>query len=272
MLDARLLRVGVEVNGVLRLYDGVNITASGTKYANANQNEAEVKLTNMDKATRDYLLSVTSPFNQNRARKTLTIEAGRVSTGYSLVFQGDITNATGGQPPDITITLKAATGDYAKGEVVAVSKPAVTPLRNIAVQVAKDLGLGLDFQANPKNVSNFSFTGAAVKQVEQLGALGHVNAYIDDKTLVVKEFNVPLTGASVDLSFDSGMIGIPEFTETGIKVKMLYDNKVKLGAGLRVKSTLNPAVSGIYTIYQLDFDLANRDTQFYFIASCTRAP
>lgn len=270
-LDPRLLRVGVEIAGRLKLYDGIAITASGTKYANANQNECEVKLTNLDKATRDYLLTETSPFNKNKRRKLLTVEAGRVSTGYARVFQGDITNAVGAQPPDITITLKAATGDYAKGEIVATSQPGTAPLRNIAARVAQDLGLALDFQAQPKLISNYSFTGSKVKQVEQLGSMGRVNAFIDDSTLVVKDFNAPLAQQVRELDLDTGMIGIPEFTEQGVKVKMLFDNRTVLGGGIRIRSRLNPAADGLYTVFKLGFELSNRDTPFYYIAECTRA-
>ena len=270
-LDPRILRIGIEIGGQMKMYEGLAMTASGTKYANANQNECEVKITNLDQATRDYLLTETSPFNKNKQRKVLTVEAGRKSTGYSLVFSGDITSAVGAQPPDITLTLKAATGDYAKGEVISTSQPAVTPLKNIAAQVAKDLGLALDFQATPKNVANYSFSGSAAKQVEQLGALGHVNAYIDDKTLVVKDYNVPLAGVTRDLNLETGMVGIPEFTEQGIKVKMLFDNRTVLGGGINITSKLNPAANGLYTVFKLGFELASRDTPFYYIAECTRA-
>ena len=270
-LDPRLLRIGIEINGVLKLYEGIAMTASGTKYANANQNECEVKITNLDQATRDFLLTETSPFNKNKRRKLLTVEAGRVSTGYSLVFSGDITSAVGAQPPDITLTLKAATGDYAKGIVIARSQPAVAPLRNIAAQVAKDLGLCLQFEATPRQIANYSFTGGATKQVDYLGTMGKVNAFIDDKTLVVKDFNKALSRRVRDLDLDSGMIGIPEFTEQGIKVKMLFDNQTTLGGGLRIKSKLNPAANGTYTIFKLGFELASRDTPFYLVPECTRA-
>ncbi len=270
-LDPRLLRIGIEISGQLKLYEGLAMSASGTKYANANQNECEVKITNLDKVTRDFLLTETSPFNKNKQRKLLTIEAGRVSTGYALVFIGDITNCVGAQPPDITLTIKAATGDYAKGQIIANSQPGMTPLRNIASRVAQDLSLSLNFQATAKMISNYTYTGSAVKQVEQLGAMGRVNAYIDDRELVVKNFNAPLAQRTRDLNLDSGMIGIPEFTEQGLKVKMLFDNQTTLGGGLKITSRINPAADGLYTVFKLGFELTSRDVPFYYIAECTRA-
>lgn len=270
-LDPRLLRISVEINGQLKSYEDLEMSASGTKYANANQNECEVKLTNLDKTTRDYLLTETSPFNKNKTRKLLRVEAGRVSTGYSLVFQGDITNAIGAQPPDITLALKAAAGDFAKGDIVARSQPGVVPMRNIAARIAQDLGLSLNFQASAKQISNFSHTGSAAKQVELLGQLGRVNAYVDDAALVVKDWNKPLADRVREVNLDTGMIGIPEFTETGIKVKLLFDNQTVLGGALRVTSRLNPAANGLYTVAKLGFELASRDTPFYYIAEATRS-
>lgn len=270
-LDPRLLRISVEINGQLKSYEDLDMSASGTKYANANQNECEVKISNLDKTTRDYLLTETSPFNKNKTRKILRVEAGRVSTGYSLVFQGDITNAIGAQPPDITLALKAAAGDFAKGDIVARSQPGVVPMRNIAARIAQDLGLSLNFQASAKQISNFSHTGSAAKQVELLGQLGRVNAYVDDAALVVKDWNKPLADRVREVNLDTGMIGIPEFTETGIKVKLLFDNQTVLGGALRVTSRLNPAANGLYTVAKLGFELASRDTPFYYIAEATRS-
>lgn len=270
-LDPRLLRISIEINGQLKSYEDLDMSASGTKYANANQNECEVKINNLDKTTRDYLLTETSPFTKSKTRKLLRVEAGRVSSGYSLVFQGDITNAVGAQPPDITLALKAATTDFAKGDIVSRSQAGVVPLRNIAARVAQDLGLSLTFQAAAKQISNYSFTGSAAKQVGQLGQLGRVNAYVDDGALVVKDWNAPLADRVREVNLDTGMIGIPDFTETGIKVKLLFDNQTVLGGALRVTSRLNPAANGLYTVAKLGFELASRDTPFYYIAEATRS-
>jgi len=101
--------------------------------------------------------------------------------------------------------------------------------------------------------------------------MGRVNAYVDDKELVVKEFNAPLEKRTRIVNIDTGMVGIPEFTEQGIKVKMLFDNQTVLGGALEVTSRLNPAVNGTYTVFKLGFELASRDTPFYYIAEATRA-
>lgn len=269
-LDPRIVRVGIEVDGQLRTYDGLAVVATGCKYANANQNDCEVKVTNLAKATRDYIVTEVSPFNKNKTRKRLIVEAGRQSYGASVVFEGDITSAVVSQPPDVTLTLKAATGNHAKGDVIQRTQPGLCSLRKIAERVAADLGCRLDFQCQDKQIANYAFTGGALRQVDQLGSYGRVNAYVDDGALILKNYGAPLAGSSRVINLETGLIGIPEFTERGVKVKMLYDNQTKLGSGLEVRSVQNPAANGTYTVYKLGFELASRDTPFYLIAEAQR--
>lgn len=270
-LDPRVMRIGIQVSDQIKWYDQqFAITASGTKYANPLQNECEVKLNNIDKTTRDYLLTETSPFNKNRTQKILIVEAGRVSTGLARVYEGDIVSAVGSQPADIAITIKAKTGYFQKGNIISRSVNGPTDLSTLAKNVAADLGLQLQFEAQDKKINNYSHNGAAVKQVDRLGTAGAVNAYINNGVLVVKDFNFPLKNRVRVLDIDNGMIGIPEFTEQGIKVKMLFDNQTDLGWGLDIQSVMNPAANGMYSVYKLGFELASRDTPFYLLAEAVR--
>lgn len=269
-LDPRIVRIGLEIGGVVKTYDGLAVTAKGTKYANANQNDCEVTIANLAPATRDYLLTEASPFRHKGVRKRFIVQAGRESYGVATVFIGDIVSACASQPPDIVVTIKSSTCDHDKGNVVQRSQPGKSSMKHIATQVAGDLGLSLNFQAPDKQISNYSFTGGALRQVDQLGAHGPVNCYVDDGSLIVKPAGKPLAGQARVVDLDSGMIGIPEFTERGLRVKMLFDAHVKLGTALDVRSKINPAANGQFVVYKLGFELANRDGDFYVIPECAR--
>lgn len=270
-LDPRIVQVGVEVNGRLKIYEGLTIYATGTRYANALQNECEVKITNLDKSTRDYILSETSPYNKNKTPKLLVVKAGRVSYGTATIFSGNIVSSIPSQAPDITITIKALAGNYNKGDIISRSAPGQTTLSKISANIAQDLNLPLIFQAKDKQIANYNFSGAALKQVEQLGQLGSLNAFVDNETLIVKDINNALTGRSRILSLDSGMVGIPQPTEFGIRVSYLLDSSTTLGGSLQLKSVVYPSLNGNYIIYKLSFEIASRDTPFYWIAEAKRA-
>lgn len=270
-IDPRLVRISIEVNGQLKSYEGLALTASGTKYANANQNDCDIKISNVDTATKNFILTETSPFNTSRVPKRIIVEAGRASYGYARIYEGTIVSAIPTQPPDVTLQIKALTADHSKTDIIARSQPAQVPLSRLSQKVANDLGLTLVFQAQDKQIANYTYTGGALKQVDRLGDAGRVNAYVDDGNLVVKEENLPLTGSVRVLNMDTGLVGIPEVTEFGVKCKFMLDNQTTLGGTLRLSSSLNPSINGDYIIYKLGFDIASRDTPFYWIAEARRA-
>lgn len=269
-LDPRIVRVSLEIDGKFQVYEGLDIRARGQKTANPLQNTCEVDISNLTAQTRNYLLTETSPYNLNRSPKRMIVEAGRVSYGLTRLFYGEITSSSPSQPPDIGLNLKSQTGQHAKSKVVARSGTALQSHKGLAARVAQDLGVSLDYQAEDRQIANYSFNGSAYKQVDALGSAGGVDAFVDDETLIIKPRGTSRRGQVRILNLDSGMIGIPEVTEKGIKVRMLLDNTTVIGGALQITSKLNPAANGTYVIYGLDFEVASRDTPFYFIASCSR--
>lgn len=269
-LDPRIVKIGIEVNGQLKMYEDLALVAVGTKYANANQNECEIKLTNLDKQTSDFILTETSPFNLNRTPKRAVVDAGRESYGTTRIFSGNIIRSSISQPPDKTITLKCLTANFQKGNIIARNQAGSVALSQLAKQVAADVGMALNFQAQDKQIANYTYSGAALNQVDKLNELGLISAYIDDDILIVKDLTKPLTNVARVLNVESGMIGIPEITDQGIKVKFLLDNQTKVGGLLQVQSSVYPAVNGNYMVYKLNFEIASRDTPFYYIAEAKR--
>lgn len=270
-IDRRLVKVSIEVDGRMKVFDqAFDIHAVGKKTANPLQNDCTVTIQNLTKEVRNYLLTETSPFNKNRKRKRLLVEAGRESIGMTLVFEGEIVSSTPSQPPDIGLVVRAQTGGFQKTKVVARSGRAQQSLQSLAAVVASDIECSLDFQADDKQIANYAFSGSALRQVDALQQAGDVDAYVDNKVLVVKPKGTPLRGRVRIVNQRSGMIGIPEVTERGVRVTMLLDNETVLGGALEITSDLNPSVDGAYTIYQLGFDIASRSTPFYYIAEASR--
>lgn len=308
MLDDRIVRVGFEIRGKMRVYEGLAITANGTKYANQNQNSCEIAIANLEPEAQDYLLTECSPMNKNATPKTMTLDVGRKSYGTFRLFEGQFSYCTLGQKNtvkdtqkdsgkgtdskasegdgsdssgavslsstgnvlDIWVNFKALTLDDKKGKLVSRTGLPQQSLKDLAQGVADDLGVTLEYSAADKAISNYSFSGAALKQVDKLGSTGAVSAYVDDGKLIVKDIHLPLPNFKRVLDLDSGMIGKPEFTEQGCKVKFLIDPQTKLGGALEIRSKTIPAVNGTYIIYKMSFEVASRDTPFYYIAEALR--
>jgi hypothetical protein len=276
-VDPRRIRIGIEVSGQINWYErdpvtgrSLNIKVSGTKFANPLQNECTATISGLSTRTRDYILTETSPFNSNRTPKRLIVEAGRISTGVFRLFIGDINSAEPSSPPDVNVVLKAKTQSAQAGNIVAVSGQALAKLSAVSQRVAQEIGMGLDFQAMDKNISNFSFTGAALKMVDLLQQAGNVRAFIDDESLIVKDYGKALTNRIKILNIDSGLVGIPKPTEKGADLTWLIDSESLLGGMVRLESKFNKPMNGDYVIDQLKFDIASHDDPFFYIGICSR--
>jgi hypothetical protein len=264
-LDPRIVRLSVEINGVFHVFEGLDIVARGRKTTNPQENACEVTISNLTKNDRDYILTATSPFiGRQRTAKKMIVEAGRVSTGVRRLFYGDITASQITQPPDIGLTLRFQTGAHKKGVVVARQGREVQPLSSLAAGVAKDMGVGLTFEADDIPIANYSFSGAVAGQLETLSSAGNVDVFVDDTNLIVKNKGVALRNRVRILNKTSGMIGIPEFTERGLRVRAMIDAETTVGGTVRIESQLNPAANGDYVVYSLGFDVASRREAFYY--------
>lgn len=269
-VDRRVIRVGIEIAGRINWYDGLRVKASGTKYANPLQNDCTLTISGLSMSVRDRILTDTSPYNPSPTPRRLIIDAGRESYGTFRLFIGDITSAEPGPPPDVDLVIKAKTENAQAMNVAAVSFGATTRLSNIAQQTAKEIGVGLLFEAADKSIANWSFTGPALKLVRRLEDMGNVRAFIDDDLLIVKNMGSVLRGAVRVLNLDSGLVGIPKATEKGLDVTFLIDRETKLGGMLRLDSRMNKALNGDYSIDQLKFDVATHEDPFFYQAQCTR--
>lgn len=270
MLDNRIVRVSIEYNGALRTYENLAITVSGRKYVSPNQGECNVTIANLSKEVRDEILTETSPFNRNRTRKSIIVEVGRESYGTSVLYRGDIFRSSVSQAPDNILTLRCLTAQFQKGNIITRTAPESERLSVLSQSIASDNGLDLNFLSQEKNIANYNFVGASINQVELLSQLSGEDVFVDGETLIVKPPRQPVPGTVRVLSPTTGMVGIPEFTEQGIKVTFLYDPQTVVGGEIQIDSIQYPATNGRYSVYKLEYNITNRDTPFYLTAEATR--
>ena len=268
-LDPRIVSVGIQIGSELRYYRELAITANGQKFANPNQGECNVTISNLSQEVRDYILTETSPLNANRSRKRLILEAGRESYGTSIVYEGDIFRSDGGTRPDNTISLRCLTGAYNSGNIVTRTAAPQDNLRNIAQGIASDNELSLQFEVPDKLVSNYTHSGSALSQIELLRELSRADVFVDGNILVMKPINTPIAGGAFIVDASVGL-QVPRFSEQGIIVSFLFDPRVKLGSEIEVRSETYPAANGRYVIYKLKYNIANREEAFHYTAEARR--
>lgn len=274
-LEIQLIGPDGKPEGPLFTFDqSYYILATGTKFTDGSLGECAVRIDNISKETRDFLVTKTSPWSIQRLYANINLLVGRKSTGTLLIFTGQATAANPSQPPDIGLTLTSLAMSALLGNIGSLSTGSQATLQSICAQIAAQLvnpingkvGIPLDYQAsyNP-NIGSYIFNGPIIRQIQRVNQLGGVNAFIDNNTFVVLNANTPRKGQPITISKENGMIGVPEVNELGVTAKVLIgSNNFRPADAVTVKSQLNPAANGTFFIYKLGFDIASRDTSFYW--------
>jgi len=269
--DSRIFKVVFTYEDTqLTLDGGLTITASGMKYANALQNECQLTVSNLKKDTRDRLMTQLTPYNYDQKRKGIEVYAGRESTGLYLLYKGDITQCYPSQPPDIVLHIRSMALAWYKLNYVAQSYNVTTPLSKVVNGIGQTLGLSVKFLATDKNISNYSYSGCAAKEINHVAGMGF-QVYEDNGVLVCKDRSKGI-GDAIEVSQETGMVGIPELTEYGVKIKTMLNPNVSLGGKINLISNMNPLLNGEYTTYQIGFEIASRDTPFYSLIFASKYP
>lgn len=271
--DNRVIKVGIEINGNQLTFEGLNIFARGTKWTSSLMSACEVRIYNLTQEQRKFILTQASPIARPPALLTpinLTLDVGRESYGTFRLFAGQVFAGGATQPPDIGILLNSLTNNYQLSMTQNYQQSSIATLRTISQQVADAMNppLALEFTATDKQIENFSYTGSPQGMIAKLNEMGGVIAHIDNATLVVTDADKPRGNIVRLLNQTNGMVGIPQPTASGCIVKMMIDNSIQIGGEVQVESIINPGVNGNYIVRQMDFDIASRETPFWYTLQC----
>lgn len=273
--DDRLVSLVISTDdGTILTYDqSYYIIATGTKFTDGTLGECALRVDNISKKSRDYLVSKCSPWVVPRSYVNLTLEVGRASRGTFRLFEGQATAGNPSQPPNIGLTFTSLTNSALLGNIGSLNTGPNSPLQSICQQIASQLpntvtgvpGIPLDYRAtyNP-TVNNYSFIGPLIRQVDKINDIGGVNAAIVNNVLVVVDAGTGRGNVPIILNASTGMVGVPVTTELGVNVKALIGTEIRPFDLVTVQSSINPAANGTFVVYKLGYDIASRDTPFYW--------
>lgn len=277
--DNRLLNVQITIEGRTITYDQeYYIIASGTRYSGGNFGECTLRLDNISKTDRDFIISKTTLWSNQRSLVQVVINAGRESYGTFEVFSGTVVSANITQPPDIGLVLKCANGAAVLGYTNAFAAAPQATFKSICQQVANNITAAqptpptvLDFQSSQggKLINNYNFTGPVTNQVDKLAQLAQVRAFVENHKLKIRDIGVPDKIAPILISSQTGLVGVPQITEVGLRVRILLINDMVLNAPVKVVSTTNKLANGDFYVYRMQFEIASRDTPFYWVLDLT---
>lgn len=229
----------------------------------------KVSIANLSREDVEYLTTYTSPYVDQSKKKRINIFAGYESTGVGMIFSGDIYSALPEGLPDTWLNIEAKTEYFNQQNIITFSQGSMST-KNIATSIANELGCDLVWKSkSQKIIDSFNFAGAKSKLINRLNQLDNFYAYIDNNVLycVDKDEEAPSTtkqaGTVKIINGDSGLIGLPQPDEYGVKIKVLLDPAVALGDWFKLESKRLPIVNGFYQVYEMTYDFATREPQYH---------
>jgi hypothetical protein len=271
-LDPRVLRMTIEIDGIVTTYEGLSISVKMEKWITTAPLVAYIEITNLKDSVASSIITEGTPFNQNRTPKTITIEAGREDGGSSKIFVGNIFRAQSSQPPDRVLTIESRAYFFEGAKTATEMTPGINKLSAICKSAANDLGLSLDFRATDKNIRSYSFSGGAQQQLKYVESLAEIDVFSDLGVLYVKDKDGYINDSSRTLT-NKDFVGMPLVSERGVVVKYLFDNQTNIGDRITIESDSEFSIeaNGSYIAYRIEYDLATRENQFYVTVHGSRA-
>ncbi len=250
----------------LKRLEGLAIRGTVNRKAGSLQSDAKLSVANLTQSDVEFLTTFTSPYVRPKVKKRINIYAGYTNTGWGQIFSGDITKALPSDMPDTWLNIEAQSLYYSNRIPISYGNTNTTS-KELAQSIVNNMGLSFEWQAtSQKTIDVFNFTGSKAGLIREYNNLDDVTMFEDNGVLKVvdKITKPPSDNRSVRvISKDSGMIGIPEPDQYGVKVKCLLDPSFAPGQWVKVESVRLPAINGFYQIYELGFDFASREQQFY---------
>lgn len=250
------------------VFEGIDIRISGTMFTSTTMTQATVRLSNLNQAQRNSILTQATPFfplNGNRQPVNVLIDVGRVSWGTPFrLFEGTCWASDVSLAPDIGITLTSLTNSFETSVVNTNTFGSISPITQIASSIATLYGWDLKLNIkNDRQILNFNYTGSGQNAMQALERIGGLNVFLVNNVLNVIDKN-SFIGAAAPISAQNGMVGIPQANEMGVRVKTLIRPDIRIGGAFQLVSKANPAVNGTWWIKQLRFEVTSRDDPFWY--------
>jgi len=191
-------------------------------------------------------------------QNTIRIEAGDAENGMSVVFEGTIIQAWPDMQnaPEVPFRVDAVAGAYqAVKPVDPSSYSGPTDVAQVASQLAGKMGYTFENNGVNLKIDSPYFWGSGLHQMIQLGEATRMGWVQENNVLAIWPQGGARTSAgTTNISKETGMVGYPLATPSGILVKTLFNRAIKYGGQMNVKSDIQRA-SGTWTIWRVDYDL-----------------
>jgi hypothetical protein len=241
------LGTGTYGNGkaTLATLEGLRMVVNITKGALPGSDVATGRIYGMPLDLMNQLTSLGKPQIYTR-NNVISYTAGDDTAGMALVHRGILQEAwvDFGGAPEVSFNAISFTNTIAMMQpTAALSFQGSADVATIMSGIATTLGLAFENNGVVSKLSNPYFPGTPGQQMIACARAAGIEATIDGTTLAIWPSNGSRGGAIPVISPETGMMGYPTYTSSGIGLKTLYNPNIRMAAQVQVKSSLKAATS-----------------------------
>jgi hypothetical protein len=190
--------------------------------------------------------------NWEGSNNTVLVEAGDANGQLKAIFEGQIFIAAPdyNSEPDTSLVITANAGRAAQMRPVPPNsfKGGVSA-ETVISKIVQQAGFKIENNGVSAQLDNPYFPGTIWDQLDRAAQAANCFFHLDpvQKTVAIWPKTGSRSGAAAVISPENGMIGYPEFDQTMIKVRTLFDPEIQVGKKIEVKSQLT-AASGSWSV------------------------
>ncbi len=197
---------------------------------------------------------------QQTRRNVITVTAGDADRGYGIVFSGDIINAwvDANASPDVCFVLTAFEGQTDKVRpVIPNSWKGPASVETLMGSIARQMQPPRNFENHGVDVviDNGYYPGTLVSQMQQIAEAAQCEHYLDSTTLAIWPRGKARGDAAFELSAATGLVGYPQFSQTGVSLTTLFSPSIGWGQKIRLRSALGPPADGDWIALNITHNL-----------------
>lgn len=273
MLFKRIVKLTIEIGGVQKVYEHTaddkslkidfNIQKSLNKEESGSFTIIGLPLSDIQE------LSTSFDYNEKgeaSAKKNLLVLEAGYEDDFGMIFCGAVMEAKPKiDSADFGVDLKAQGGYYAitKREPISLKD---CKLSDIAKTIANAYDMTLDFQAEDKDIGDYSWNGSTHGQFESFIKNYGVKAWCANSVFYVADKDKPdKQTRAIEIDCESGLIGQPEPTGKGLNFTTLLRPSLKINTQINMKFTKFPMLNGQYNIMSIQHKGSNYDGEFYSV-------
>lgn len=249
---------GTEANAVL--LSGLRVQASINNIAGDSLNGLQMRVMGMKEQDMQRLSTLAIRAMVQR-RNIVTVSAGDNVQGLSQVFMGTIANAWVDYRgmPEVSLNVEAYAGYFEKNKAVAVnSYKGQADVATIIQSLSNSIGYAFVNHGVTTQLSSPYFAGSAITQIQDCARAAGISYDIANGVVQIWPSGYNRDDHALLLSPQTGLVGYPEFTRTGVLVQCEFNPNITMNQRIQLQSSI-PQACGEWRAQTCRHEISSQD-------------